>query len=35
MPEVKIRKSLIGVEDIFHERGPVAASRTGGVSSSR
>jgi hypothetical protein len=24
MPEVKIRKSLIGVEDIFHEGGPVA-----------
>ncbi|MEE4236173.1 MAG: amino acid synthesis family protein [Anderseniella sp.] len=24
MPEVKIRKSLTGVEDIFHEGGPVA-----------
>jgi hypothetical protein len=25
MPEVKIRKSLVGIEDIFHEGGPVAA----------
>lgn len=24
MPEVKVRKSLIGVEDVFHEGGPVA-----------
>ena len=26
MPDVKIRKSLIGVEDVFHEGGPVAAA---------
>jgi hypothetical protein len=26
MAEVQVRKSLIGVEDIFHERGPVAAT---------
>ncbi len=26
MAEVRIRKSLTGVEDIFHERGPVAAT---------
>ena len=26
MAEVQVRKSLIGVEDIYHERGPVAAT---------
>lgn len=26
MPEVKIRKSLTGIEDVFHEGGPVAAT---------
>ena len=25
MPEVKVRKFLITVEDVFHEGGPVAA----------
>ena len=28
MPEVKVRKTVTGVEDVFHEGGPVAAART-------